>query len=77
MPSQRHMYFIGRQQVRQQNTQKNQHDEQKNEQRLVQEETWNDMRVTPPSHIQVQNTDPTLPPHTDELTNTCTSDQFG
>ena len=70
------MYFIGREQVRQQNI-STQHDEQKNEQRLEQAETRNDTRVTPPSHIQVQNTSPSIPHHTDELTNTSTSDQFG
>ena len=75
-PAQCRMYFIGREQVRQQNT-TTQHDEQKNEQRLVQAETRNNTRVSPPSHIQVQNTNPSIPQHTKELTNTSASDQFG
>ena len=75
-PGQRHMYFIGREQVRQQNT-PTQHDEQKNEQQMVQAETRNNTRITPPSHIQVQNTSSSIPHHTDELRNTSTSDQFG
>ena len=44
---------------------------------MVQEETRDDTRVTPPSHIQVQNTSSSIPHHTDELTNTSASDQFG
>ena len=70
------MYFIGREQVRQQNT-STQHDELKNEQHMVQAETRTDTRVTPPSHIQVQNMSSSIPHRTDELTNTSTSAQFG
>ena len=77
IPSQHCMYFIGRDQVQQQNTQQNQHDELKNEQQLVQAESRNETAVVPPSHIRVQNTTPTSQPHTDELTNTSASDQFG
>ena len=75
-PGQHRMYFIGQEQVQQQNT-STQHDEQKNEQQMVQAETRNDTRVTPPSHIQVQNMSPSIPHHTDELTNTSALDQFG
>ena len=70
------MYFIGREQVQQQNT-STQHDEQKNEQRMVQAETRTDTRVTQPSQIQVQSMSSSRPHHTDEMTNTSASAQFG
>ena len=44
---------------------------------MVQAESRNDTRVTPPSHIQVQNAVSSIPHHNDELTNTSASYQFG
>ena len=44
---------------------------------MVQAESRNDTRVTPPSHIQVQYMGSSIPHHNDELTNTSASDQFG
>ena len=75
-PGQCCMYFIGREQVRQQNN-SSQHDEQKNESQMVQAESRNDNRVNPPSHIQLQNTNSSVPHQNDELTNTSALDQFG